>query len=890
MESGNDQQQLNNRDADAAAIWQSEHYELYPDRVVQHEFTAQVLSGTEITSNYKSKANAFQNPRLIFKFCLNGQDNELPPGVDHQITCVAQNNTCETPLIIFGEPLKTISAPPTDTYLAPDTLWKIRLDLRPVLQAFEDQGFYETYNGEKIRQEDFKGVFVAGSTAPLTWDFANLINRKELELKEQDNSGIYEVTLLLNPDTADKAANTTWQLSRDIAAFPQYTSGYPLVDALYKLALEEMLNAIEEDHTFRTGKEWAGVWTRDISYSILLSMGMLQPQVARNSLLRKVNSAYRIIQDTGTGGAYPVSSDRIVWALAAWELYLITGDDQWLQDAYQIIKNSLEDDLRNVYDPITGLFHGESSFLDWREQTYPAWMQPADIYDSKSLSTNAVFYQACCILAQMADIVKDAPAITRYQQLAAKIKKAINQHFWIPEKKYYGQFLYGRNFKILSPRADALGEALCVLFDIAEAGQQRALVANTPVTPYGIPCISPQIPHIPPYHNNAIWPFVQAYWSLAAAKASNAAALTASLCAIYRPAALLLTNQENLVASNGDYAGTQVNSSNMLWSLAGHLSMTYKVIFGINFRPDGLQFKPVVPKAFKKNHQLVNFTYRQAILDIQLEGFGNQITVCTLDDEPLPNAIIPIDLKGRHQVRIILANNAFPEQNQNQVTVDFSPVTPEVSYQAGTLAWPAVAGAEKYQVIQNGQLLQTTTATQVPVPAPAYAEFQVIAVNAQEHESFASEPLPVTATHSTQRYKLKQNGAQTNIGLNDISDSEFVEISLTKNTNLKIEVVVPEAGLYALDFWYANGEGPISTSNRCAMRTLKKDDLVLGTIVFPQRGYNNWADWGFTNAVQVKLEKGRHFFALAYETGNENMHGKINRALVDYLRITKISG
>ncbi len=100
---------------------------------------------------------------------------------------------------------------------------------------------------------------------------------------------------------------------------------------------------------------------------------------------------------------------------------------------------------------------------------------------------------------------------------------------------------------------------------------------------------------------------------------------------------------------------------------------------------------------------------------------------------------------------------------------------------------------------------------------------------------------------------------------------------------------MPEAGLYALDFWYANGEGPISTNNKCAMRTLKKEDVFLGTIVFPQRGFNEWNNWGFTNAVRVKLEKGRHNFALTYEPVNANMHGTINRALIDYLRIIKIA-
>ena len=40
-----------------------------------------------------------------------------------------------------------------------------------------------------------------------------------------------------------------------------------------------------------------------------------------NSLLRKVSPNGRIVQDTGTGGAYPCSTDRVVWAVATWEIY-----------------------------------------------------------------------------------------------------------------------------------------------------------------------------------------------------------------------------------------------------------------------------------------------------------------------------------------------------------------------------------------------------------------------------------------------------------------------------------------------------------------------------------------------------------------------------------------
>jgi uncharacterized protein YyaL (SSP411 family) len=142
-------------------------------------------------------------------------------------------------------------------------------------------------------------------------------------------------------------------------------------------------------------------------------MAYLQPQVAKNSLLRKVNAKKRIIQDTGTGGAYPCSTDRIIWSVAAFEIYKATGDKDWLQQAFGIIQNTIEDDIKVAYDEETGLVKGESSFLDWREQTYPKWMQPADIYESENLGTNAVHYQANMVLAQMASILNDAKAAAK---------------------------------------------------------------------------------------------------------------------------------------------------------------------------------------------------------------------------------------------------------------------------------------------------------------------------------------------------------------------------------------------------------------------------------------------------------------------------------------------
>ena len=164
-----------------------------------------------------------------------------------------------------------------------------------------------------------------------------------------------------------------WVQKGDLSEYPKLRSEYPLLDALYNLSLEELQENTRPDGAFDAGAKWKGVWTRDTSYSILLSLAAIQPEAAKASLLQKVKRD-RIVQDTGTGGSWPVSTDRVTWSLAAWEIYLVTGERHWLQQSYAVIRNSILDDEQVVMDPATGLAHGESSFMDWREQTYPRWM------------------------------------------------------------------------------------------------------------------------------------------------------------------------------------------------------------------------------------------------------------------------------------------------------------------------------------------------------------------------------------------------------------------------------------------------------------------------------------------------------------------------------------
>jgi glycogen debranching enzyme len=851
-------------------IYQNERFILTPNQVTDGKFTTKALSNTEILSDFSSGAGQGMTNELIIKFSINGKDNEQGFGIDHKTFVIPDGNSYfNTPIFSFGN----IDYQPTNTpkkELMPKNInVNIRLDMRHVIEAFRQQGYYTLYNGEVIKKEDFKGVYVAGNLEPLTWDFDNLEKRKDLLMQDVDNDGIYELNIIFN-DKPEKIENS-WASSIDLEDLPKFESNMLLANALYNMSLEEMLKNIRPDQTFMAGAKWEGVWTRDISYSILLSLAMLKPDIAKASLLKKTKNGF-IIQDTGSGGSYPISSDRTTWALAAYEIYLVTGDKEWLKQAYAIIQKTAEADLQNLVDADTHLFYGESSFLDWREQSYARWQDCKDIYKSMCLGTNAVHYQTYHILSQMATDLNDNKNSKKYIDIAQKIKQAINKNLWITSKGYYGQFLYGRNSMTLSPKPETLGEALCILFDIADETQVKQILSNSPTLEVGTPCFYPQIPNIPPYHNDAVWLFVDAYRTWAAAKNKHTKAVEHGIATIYRQSSLFLTNKENMVASTGNFFGTEINSDRQLWSVAGNLALVYRIFFGMKFTENQLVFEPFIPKSYQDIRQLSRFKYRNAELTIKVHGFGNGIKKFTLDGKTLQKASIDATLTGKHTIEIFLNEQETEGTKINLVKNRYAPETPLLSWNntKNILQWNKIENTLEYEILLNGKSIAKTKDTVFNiVQSNQFSEYQVKAIDAQGFESFASEPVEINP-----------------LGVQYVDLKETL-INTKQYQNFEFEVKVEEAGMYLIDFEYANGNGTINTDNKCALRSLYIGSEKIGTIVFAQRGINNWKS-GYSNSIKAKLKRGKNIFNLALKDWNENMNGEINEAKLFKLRLQKI--
>ncbi|WP_134089350.1 family 78 glycoside hydrolase catalytic domain [Olivibacter sp. XZL3] len=870
-------------------IFESEAFTLYGNRVVQGSFEAKAISSKEVVSNYKSSYRDTLSPRINFKFSINGKDNELPSGVYHSAVVLPGETEDKVVSVKFGTPYKDETSVPKQTYLASGAKITIRLDLRHVLKAFEEDGFYTNFNGVKFYKEDFGRVYVAGNTEPLFWDFDNLVNHPELEMKDRDGDGVYEITLTLNKPkkTLDRPV---WKLTQDISSFPAYSSPYPLTDALYNMAMEEFVQKVSEDgSSLKLDKRWLAGNAGHVNYSVILSIAAFAPELAKSGLMQLVDQD-RLVQANGTGGSYPVSTDRALWVIAAWEVYKVTGDALWLKKCYEIAKEALEEDRVLAFDADKGLMRGESSFLNQREQTYPKWMQAADIYESMSTSTNAIHYGALRRLSLMAGVLAKSGEGKKYEVWADSLKASINKHLWLKDKSSYAQYLYGRVYKLTSDRSDALGQALAVLFEVADAEQQKAVIANMPILPFGTACVFPQTTYIPTYQNNAIWPFVQAYATIAAAKVRNEPYVLAGLAAIYRSAAMYLTNKANFRADNGNYEPTLANEDEALSSLAGNLGLVYQVFFGLQFEPEGLRLNPYVPKRLRGERKLSGFKYRDAILDITLSGYGNAITSVSLDGNELKEAFIPGDIKGKHQLTIVMGDNQMPNEKIYRTHNRFAIDMPALTYDNGKLKWRIVEGAANYQVLKNGEMQTLIDRNEINISQNEFAEYQVIAVDSAGNSSFASAPYTVYSPGAEQLVEAENFGKLSRQEVKGYSAKGFVDLSVSANDSLSIAVTIPDTGLYVIDFRYANGNGYVGTGNGCAVSYLESESQGLGAIVFPQRGQGEWSDWGFSNKVVARFNKGTYQLKLVNPpiNGINSKRLSKNKALIDYLRVIKI--
>ena len=724
----------------------------------------------------------------------------------------------------------------------------------------------------------------------------------------------------------------------ETAGHAKVRTGNILFDGLYAMANSEALansvpqisddyydkgNPIKID-AFQTGESWKYVWTRDLSYSLYLSLAAFDPARARDSLLFKASGLKaniaggfqsQIIQDTGSGGSYPVSTDRIVWALGADKTldYLAPMDrEAFLQKAYPILCNTIEQDRQLVFDPADGLYRGEQSFLDWREQTYPGWTKAnvLPIAMSKALSVNACNYFLLTTAAKYAALLNQPAQQAKYSAWADDLKKAINAHLYDAKAGLYRTYLLSEDGSSATPvdRYDLLGESLAILFGIADQAQAESIISNYPIGPFGPPVVWPQEKSVPIYHNQAIWPFVTAYWIKAAQKAGHVSAVDAGIQSLEKLAALNLSNMENYdfvtglaFSRNSLRQGPTINSRRQLWSVAAYLSMVQDTVFGLDTNADGIRFQPFISAKLRNETfeatdiiELKNFVYQgsQNHVSVHLPPAGSfsegvcEIDRVELNGKPAANDFVKADqlqpdnawdifLKAPHSggdeppLRVVDVSKDRNICGPLQPTWQDGPFG-GISVDAGHVVLNYREDASEdvaFNIYRDGKLCAQGVRGTKWVD-PASDDYQAVvhsyAVAAVDSVSGnVSHLTPVRSLRTEDQKQVITAKDMQSSGGNLVGKDHFENWGQPTDEIVTKSIQVKQPGKYLIRVQFSNGAGPANTGITCAVKTLQilkagsRDPVTSGYIVMPQSG--DWKRWDMSSSVAAALNPGEQY-------------------------------
>ncbi len=748
---------------------------------------------------------------------------------------------------------------------------------------------------------------------------------------------------------------------------PRLRSGSVAFDALFALAVQEMQqDSVSEIRDgaynggeaiacdcFETGAKWHYVWTRDLAYAAWLGLGFVDPQRVRNSLLFKTSSlrpgvnkaaavagsadGLQIIQDTGSGGSWPISSDRVSWAYgaeAALNSLPAAARQKFAKQALAALANTLDNDRLAVFDPASGLYGGEQSFLDWREQSYASWIpgQLASMATAKALSTNVGHYQALQLAVRLAKENADSGRAVRYQRWAQQLKVAINRELWIEEAGLYSSLTAGHFDYAVMPRYDWLGQSLAIISGIADARQRQKILANYPHGPMGAPVIFPQQPGIPVYHNRAIWPFVTAFGLQAAigvddsasanAATTNVAVANSAIETLVRGAALNISNMENLEWLSAEplfndsrdpaLSGPVINSKRQLWSVAAYLGMVVNRIVGLNADADGLRIAPYVSTWLRDYLgaspaiELQNLNWQGKRLDVRLQvpphvaGEGYYaVDEIRLNGELIGNRITLEQLADVNQLQVTLGKvvagaSAITRVNSNPREFDeqvYAPYEPHLSVTAGkgplrvSITDERNKGGVYYRLFRNGKQVANQLAAGPwtdPHPDPYQSCYAAVAVfRSSGLESHHSQPV---CARVGMEIGVGDARISSSVAPRQAADGLLLPQWGKPDDQFTVnDIRIEQAGSYAIQVKYRNTLNDINTGITCGVKWLQVFDsnnrpLAAGVIQLPHT-IPEAAVANFSTPLQLELAPGRYrlelkdFYNMSYLQSNATYSG-----------------
>ncbi|MGN0452402.1 MAG: starch-binding protein [Ruminococcus sp.] len=670
--------------------------------------------------------------------------------------------------------------------------------------------------------------------------------------------------------SSETGSDREWTLTEDISGSPSfYAPNTPLAEAAYNLTMEEIYKSINYDSTFGdvfyTGTNWQKVWTRDTAISMQYILSWLFPEISTNCAEAKVvgkDGNLTFEEDTGTGGSYPVSTDRIIMMLAVWETYLADGNLDTLEYFYNVASNTIKQDYEVVFDEESGLFKGETCGLDHRDKTYGDWTGEDDengivnIAEGKATSTNIIFCQVMKILSESAAILGKGEAESKaWADLASELEEAISARLWHDELGTYAAWEYpGFMGSPLSYKQDVLGNGYAVWYNIGTEEQINSIMENYTLVNFGANTVYPQKDAERwtgyKYHDSGVWPGWEAILMIGAANNENENNLLAEEIwnSCVRGAVACLTNYEVI-----DYeTGEGLHSTQQLWSVAATMAGYFRVLYGMEYTTEGITFDPYVPDWMEGPFTVTNYKYRDANLTMHLEGKGDTISSVFVNGEDMTGktVIVPADAKGDYEIVIKLKDSgAVDAVNLKAENTAKAPKAPSVTNTNGKLTWTSVANCT-YKVWTGSEYVDVTGNTYT-IDTTKYGCYSVVAVDKTTGLwSELSKPI-----------SYNPDGSKVTVSVGDHTDNA------SNSKPLTISMTTPVDGVYQMSVIHTNLGDP-TAGITAAIRSVYVDGKEAGTLTFPAMSFGHQ----ISSHIRLNLTAGAHEVVIKY--GNENWYDR----------------
>lgn len=660
-----------------------------------------------------------------------------------------------------------------------------------------------------------------------------------------------------------------------------YHSKRPIMDAVVSMSLSDLDSVQGLGTTLRT------------AMAVELALAYVDPERAKNELRSRISSGGEISQGASYGGGWPVTSDAIAWASAAWSVYEATGDRAWLREAFNAITTTLNKYERVVYNSAEGLFTGSSTYCGYLGALpFPYWMDMADVSATMNLTVNACVARAYTVAAKMAERIGiDGSA---YRNRADSVADAINSSLWIPNLSMYSQYLYCQPYPIQSATTDNLGQALCMVYGIASDDMRKAILENTPVLALGIPAMYPQLsdPNAKPNPSSAIIPAVQAYWAIAASEDSHVSMLYRCVYAIARSAAMNLGNYPFVDSATGKVPSGIVSTHNDPLSACAAIGALFRGLCGLQFTEEGMEINPKIADTHDDYHSIQGLKYRDAELDIHIHGTGSSISSFRIDSMEQSSHRVPHDLQGPHTVDIIMGGSAPKPRNINNTPDGMMP-------QTVTTLWKGLSGrivpftkGLAYEVYINGTMQEQVFTNRYRMVMPSQLmSLSMVPVREEQYIGYASRPaffMPDGWITEIPSDSLAWPG--TELIPDRTLASSFVETTESYRSKMTVTLNVAHTGEYMLRSVYSNALADASAySDFCAIRLIEVNDSIVGTMIMPPVKKDDWTTTAQSNLVRFPLKKGINKISVVYRRPwTVNGHITLNTALIKQLQLYRI--